>query len=166
MIRIRPYKQLDAKYITEWIKTEKDFAKWCANSINYPLTYENLFETYKKFEDAEDGWLFTALDEAGIPVGFFMMTKADYHRNTIHMGFVIVDESRRNNAYGKKMMKQAIKYAFEILCVTRVTLKVFDNNEQSHKCYLNAGFTDESYDRSSFKYKDETWGCYLMSIEN
>lgn len=39
MIRIRPYKQLDAKYITEWIKTEKDFAKWCANSINYPLTY-------------------------------------------------------------------------------------------------------------------------------
>lgn len=31
MIRIRPYKPLDAKYMTEWINNEKDFAKWCAN---------------------------------------------------------------------------------------------------------------------------------------
>lgn len=31
MIRIRPYKSLDAKYMTEWINNQKDFVKWYAN---------------------------------------------------------------------------------------------------------------------------------------
>lgn len=68
MIRIRPYKQVDAEYISQWIKTEEDFAKWCANLLKYPLNYENLYETYKKFEAAEDGWLFTVLDETGCEI--------------------------------------------------------------------------------------------------
>ena len=68
MIRIRPYKQVDAEYISQWIKTEEDFAKWCANLLKYPLNYENLYETYKKFEAAEGGWLFTALDETGCEI--------------------------------------------------------------------------------------------------
>lgn len=165
MIRIRPYKQCDAQYICQWIKNEEDFAKWCANLIKYPLNYKNLSETYKNFETDDDGWLFTALDETGTPAGFFMMKNADYENSSIHMGFVIVDQSKRNQGYGKQMMMQAVKYAFEILCVKRVTLKVFDNNEQAHKCYLSAGFTDESYYKDSFKYKDEIWGCYLMSVE-
>lgn len=166
MIRIRPYKPLDAKYMTEWINNEEDFAKWCANLIKYPINYENLLEIYKEFEKTDDRYLFTTLDEDWKPIGFFMMRKVDYDKNTIHMGFVVVDKSRRNNGYGKEMMKQAVKYAFEILGVTRVTLKVFDNNEQARKCYLSVGFSDESYDRESFKYKDETWGCYFMSIKN
>lgn len=71
MVRIRPYKMADAEYIVGWIKSEKDFAKWCANLIFYPLSYESLLETYKKFEAQEDRWLFTALNETGTPIGFF-----------------------------------------------------------------------------------------------
>lgn len=42
IVRIRPYKPLDAKDMTEWINNEKDFAKWCVNLIKYPTNYENL----------------------------------------------------------------------------------------------------------------------------
>ncbi|NFG24739.1 GNAT family N-acetyltransferase [Clostridium botulinum] len=166
MIRIRPYKQIDAKHIVNWIKCEKDFVKWCANLLTYPLNEEILLDNYRRFENNDKAGLFTALDEAGVPVGFFMMTKADYVKNSIHMGFVIVDSSKRHKGYGTNMMKQAIKYAFDILCVTKITLKVFDNNEIAHRCYLNSGFIDETYEKHNFNYKNEIWGCYHMSAKN
>lgn len=29
MLRLRPYKKCDAKYIANWIKDEVSFRKWC-----------------------------------------------------------------------------------------------------------------------------------------
>lgn len=165
MIRLRPYKQIDADYIIKWIDTEKDFTKWCANNIKYPLKKEALKELDDEFKNSQDTLLFTALDETGAPVGFFAMKNINYSKNSVHIGYVIIDKSRRNSGYGKQMMRQVMKYAFEILCLTRITLRVFDNNEEAHRCYLSVGFTDENYDENNFKFKDEIWGCYLMSIE-
>ena len=31
MLRLRPYKKCDAKYIVSWIKDEISFRKWCAD---------------------------------------------------------------------------------------------------------------------------------------
>ena len=42
MLRLRPYKSSDAKYIVKWIDNEEDFVKWCANLITYPLTEESM----------------------------------------------------------------------------------------------------------------------------
>ena len=63
------------------------------------------------------------------------------------------------------MMSLAVKYAFEILKIKRVTLGVFDNNEIAHNCYKSAGFIDEKYCKDVFKYKDENWGIYEMATE-
>lgn len=164
MLRVRPYKSWDAKYIVNWIDSEEDFVKWCANLITYPLTEESLKETKDRFENNENKWLFTALDEKGTPVGFIAMMSVDYEKNSVHLGFVIVDSSKRNSGFGKQMVNQAVKYAFEILNMSRVTLKVFDNNPSAHKCYQNVGFVDEKYLEKVFPYKDEMWGCYDMSI--
>ncbi len=165
MLRLRPYKLSDAKFIVKWIDNEKDFMKWCANLIAYPLTEESMKGTKESFENNENGWFFTALDEKGIPVGFIAMMKADYESNSIHFGFIIVDSSKRNKGFGKQMLNQAIRYAFEILKVRRVTLKVFDNNPSAHRCYQDVGFVDEKYLEKVFPYKDEMWGCYDMAIE-
>jgi len=164
MLRLRPYKSCDAKYIVNWIDNEEDFVKWCANKITYPLTEESMKETKESFENNEKGWLFTALDEKGAPVGFIAMMNANYENESIHVGFVITDSSKRNNGFGKQMVNQAIRYAFEILNMSRVTLKVFDNNPSAHRCYQNVGFVDEKYLKNGFPYKDKMWGCYDMAI--
>lgn len=31
MLRLRPYKLSDAKYIVNWVKDEQAFVMWCAN---------------------------------------------------------------------------------------------------------------------------------------
>ena len=164
MLRLRPYKSCDAKYIVKWIDNEEDFVKWCANLITYPLTEESMKQTKGKFENSEKGWLFTSLDDKGTPVGFIAMMKADYENDSIHLGFVIIDPSKRNNGFGKQMVNQTIKYAFEILNMSKVTLKAFDNNPGAHRCYQDIGFTDMKYLEKVFPYKNEMWGCYDMAI--
>lgn len=93
------------------------------------------------------------------------MSKADYENDSVHFGFIIVDSSKRNKGLGKQMINHALKYAFEILNVSRVTLKVFDNNPTAHICYQNLGFVDVKYWEEVFPYKNDMWGCYDMAIE-
>lgn len=54
VLRLRPYKKCDAKYVVSWIKDELTFKKWSADRINiYPLTAEALNEHYAE-QDQND----------------------------------------------------------------------------------------------------------------
>ncbi|ADL52270.1 GNAT family N-acetyltransferase [Clostridium cellulovorans] len=163
MLRLRPYKISDAKYMINWIKDEKTFAKWCANLIPYPLTEEVLHEYRNKYEDDTEKFLFTAINEIGTPLGHFLMKMVD-NEERVHLCFVIVDSSKRNKGYGKEMLKLAITYAFKILKVSKVTLSVFDNNPIAYNCYKALGFIEEPGKEKEFLYKDEAWNTYYMSL--
>jgi RimJ/RimL family protein N-acetyltransferase len=135
---------------------------WCADKFKYPLTIEQLADYKKMYEEDEFGWSFTALNEEGVPVGHFLMTKADYKEQSVHLGFIIIDDKYRGKGYGKEMVRLAVKYAYEILGVRKVTLGVFDNNPAAHYCYQAAGFEDTKYHENLFSYKNEKWGLYEM----
>jgi RimJ/RimL family protein N-acetyltransferase len=164
MIRLRPYKLSDSEYIVNWFNDEVSFMKWCAGKFTYPLTKEQLEEYYHKYEKDDNAWIMTAINEDGVPVGHILMRMADYRNESIHFGFIVVDSNMRGHGYGGEMVSLAVKYAFEILKVKRVTLIVFDNNNQAHCCYRTAGFADEKYIESDFPYKDEKWGTYHMAM--
>lgn len=165
MLRLRPYKLCDSKYIVNWVKDEQAFVMWCANKFTYPLTEDKLNIYKESYEKDENGWLITAIDEKGTPMGHILMRMADYENESIHLGFIIVDPAIRGKGYGKEMLKLVIKYAFEILNVRRITLAVFDNNPAAHYCYKASGFVDEEYYKEVFPYKDENWGVYNMAID-
>jgi RimJ/RimL family protein N-acetyltransferase len=165
MLRLRPYKDSDANYLINWLHDEKQFTMWSAGKFTYPLTKEQLLEYKNRYDEDEFGWIFTTLNETGTPVGHFLMRMADYQKQSIHIGFIIVDEQHRGKGYGKEMLNLAIKYAFEILGVNRMTLGVFENNEAAHRCYRSVGLVDENYHKEFFPFKDEKWGLYDMAIE-
>ena len=165
MLRLRPYKLSDGEYLLNWINDELIFSKWCADKFTYPLTKEQLEEYYHNYEKENSGFIITAIDGEGKPVGHFLMRLADYEDNSVHIGFVIIDKEKRGQGYGREMISLAVKYAFEILKMKRVTLGVFDNNEVAHRCYKSVGFVDEKYCKDVFRYKDENWGIYEMAIE-
>ncbi|NLZ34753.1 MAG: GNAT family N-acetyltransferase [Clostridiales bacterium] len=165
MIRLRPYKKSDAEYIMKWFTDKKAFTQWCADNFTYPLTKEQLEYYYHKYEKDENAWIISALNEEGIPVGHFLMRLADYKKESIHLGFIIVDSKIRGKGYGKEMVSLAVKYAFDILKVKRVTLGVFDNNPAAHNCYKSLGFIEEKYNENTFIYGNEKWGIYNMAIE-
>ena len=164
MLRLRPFKMSDAKYLMKWFTDERSFKMWSADKFEYPLSEVQLKNYKDMYEEDEFGWIFIALDEKGTPVGHLLMRMADYEKNSVHFGFIVVDANMRGKGYGSEMVRLAVQYAFEILKVKKVTLGVFDTNPGAQACYRKVGFITESYDLDVLTYKDEKWGMYNMAI--
>ncbi len=165
MIRLRPYKLSDSEYLLKWMGDEFAFAQWCANKFSYPLTIEQLVTYYQTYEQDENAWIMTALNDDGIPVGHLLMRLADYKNESIHLGFIIVDNKIRGKGYGKEMVSLAVKYAFYILKIKRVTLGVFDNNPFAYACYKSVGFEEIKHHEANFPFQNNKWGVYDMIKE-
>ncbi|MBQ7795727.1 MAG: GNAT family N-acetyltransferase [Lachnospiraceae bacterium] len=165
MIRLRPYKPSDAWKVLEWWDgaDEETFVKWSCGKFEYPLTIEQLDGYFSQWCLKEkSGWLMTALDESGSPVGHFIMRLADFKAGSIRMGFIVVDPAARGKGYGKKMIAKALTYAFDVLGMRIVTLGVFENNPQAKACYEAVGFKAKEYVPDYLIYKDVTYPAYEM----
>ena len=139
MMRLRPYKPSDAKnLLTWWTGVPEDiFVMWSNGKFEYPLTMEQLdsyFQTWCLEE--ENGWLMTALDEAGVPVGHVMMRLADYQAESIRFGFIIVDPDARGKGYGKALLKELAKITIDRGC-GRLEWCCLDWNKPSIDFYLS-----------------------------
>ena len=166
MLRLRPYKKCDAKYIVSWIKDEVAFRKWSADRYEkYPITPEDINEHYSKEEYSDSFFEMTAFDESGV-VGHLIMRFVDNDKKVLRFGFVIVDETKRGKGYGKEMLNLSIKYAFEILKVTKITLGVFENNAPAYYCYKSVGFKDVQLEENEYYHIfGEKWRCLELEME-
>ena len=169
MMRLRPYKPSDARYVVSWWDgvDEESFIKWSCGKFAYPLTMEQMEAHFRHWcLDEENGWLMTALDEKGVPVGHFIMRLADYEVESIRFGFIVVDPNARGKGYGKEMIRLALKYAFEVLGMKCATLGVFENNPSAKACYEAVGFTAKEYVADYLVYKGVTHAAYEMEAVN
>ena len=160
MLRLRPYKNCDAKEIVSWIKDEVSFRKWCADRYeSYPITADDINQQYAGCAEVDDFYEMTAFDETGV-VGHLIMRFIDEKKAILRFGFVIVDDKKRGKGYGKEMLSLALKYAFEILKVEKVTLGVFENNEAALYCYQAVGFKLIQLDEvETYHVMGEDWNC-------
>lgn len=165
MIRLRPYKPGDAFCLVDWWTgvSEEEFVKWSCGRFTWPLAIEELDGYFSEWCLRENtGWLMTALDEDGAPVGHFILRLADYEKETIRMGFIVVSPRVRGRGVGKQMMEQALSYAFRILGMKKVTLGVFENNPKAKACYEAVGFKETAYVPEYLIYKGRTLAGYEM----
>lgn len=146
MLRLRPYKPCDADCIVSWIKDEMVLRKWSSDRFgDFPITSDDINNKYIENNgdciEADNFYPVTAFDENGV-VGHLILRYTDEEKQVIRFGFVIVDDTKRGKGYGKEMLTLAIKYAFDIFGAKKITLGVFENNEQAYNCYKSAGFIE------------------------
>ena len=169
-LRLRPYKNCDAKTITGWIHDETALRKWSSDRYEmFPVTEADMNNKYMECNgdcmNPDDFYPMTAFDESGV-VGHLIMRFTDEQKQILRFGFVIVDDSKRGRGYGKKMLMLALKFAFEILKVRKVTLGVFENNPSAYYCYRAAGFKEINMEQDVYhNVFDEKWKCIEMEIE-
>ena len=165
MLRLRPYKKCDAKYIVSWIKDEVSFRKWCADRYeSYPINADDMNKHYSDFDELDTFFQMTAIDESGV-VGHLIMRFIDEEKKILRFGFVIVDDTKRGKGYGKELLRLAVKYAFEILRVEKITLGVFENNTSAYWCYKAAGFSDvETEEEEYYPIIGEQWKCLELEM--
>lgn len=164
MLRLRPYKSCDAEQIAGWIQDETSFWKWSAGRYDrYPICADDINEEYNRYAFADHFWAMTAFDESGV-TGHLIMRFLDEEKKILRFGFIIVDDAKRGMGYGKNMLLLALKYAFDIVRVEKVTLGVFENNESAHRCYQSVGFR-ETGNVEWYRIGDEDWKCLEMEIQ-
>lgn len=160
MIRIRPYKSADADVILSWCCDEKSFYQWSAGVLgDYPITQDD-------FSFVEKLMPFTAFDESGI-LGFFTLRKPNESCDELRFGFVIVDPERRGQGLGKAMLRQGLKFAFELYGADKVSLGVFENNPSAYHCYKAVGFEDAVLSLAeAYNVLGEEWKCRELIYKN
>lgn len=158
-MRLRPFKKCDADTVISWIKNERIFRFWCADRFeSYPITGDDLIAQYEDLAFNNDIFHFVAYDESGL-LGHFNLRYPDKNDiNTVRLGYVIVDNTRRGQGLGKQMIKMALDYAVKYMHATKVTIGVFDNNPSALYCYLNAGFEDTGV-TEVYSCLGEDWTC-------
>lgn len=150
-MRLRPYKSCDAASIVSWCEDELTYLRWSSGMFGaYPVSAETFDDTYQNqngFCKEEDNFYpMAALDDEGNIVGHLIMRYLDGNNKLLRFGWVIVDGNQRGKGYGREMLSLALKYAFEILKVDKVTLGVFDDNQRAYNCYKSVGFKDVEID--------------------
>lgn len=168
-LRLRPYKNCDAKNVVTWCKDEVSFRKWSADRWeSFPITEADMNKKYLDCNgdciDMDNFYPMTAFDDSGV-VGHLIMRFTDEKKEVLRFGFVIVDDSKRGMGYGKEMLELALKYAFEILKAEKVTLGVFDNNMPAYYCYKTVGFREiEMEEEEKCNICGETWNVLELEI--
>ena len=162
-MRIRPYIEgKDYKYIEKWIDNEKTHALWCANLMPFPMTRRNLHDLLEKSAIEWTGSAYVATEDNGEIIGFFCYS-INVDSNTGFLNFIIVDKEKRGKGYGQKMLRLALRYAFDITGVELVQLNVFDENVSAKNCYRKVGFIEDDIARNVFAYKSELWSrCHMI----
>ena len=145
-MRLRPYKPADAETILTWVRDEDTFRKWVTDRYPvYPITAADMNRKYLENNgdcpEPDNFYPMTAFDGRGI-LGHLIMRFTDAEKTVLRFGFVIVDDSRRGTGCGREMIRLALRYAFDILKVQRVTIGVLENNPGAYRCYRSAGFRD------------------------
>lgn len=163
-MRIRPYIECrDYEYLEKWDTDERTHALWCADLIPYPLTREGLRSVLEKAAGERMDCAYVATEEDGKPVGFFCYA-VNTETNLGFFRFVIVDADKRGAGYGQRVLKLALRYAFEITGAEKVQLNVFAENEIACGCYEKAGFAAKGVEEAVFAYRDERWGRCRMEV--
>ncbi len=142
MLRLRPYKKTDGTTLASWVRDARTVDMWKPRRFTYPLTADQLERYYEDFARDGNAWIFTALDEEGKMAGHFCMRLADYGKNSVRLGYIIVDPEIKGKGYGRQMLSQALCYAFQILGMQTVTLGVYSDNAAARRCYESLGFKE------------------------
>ncbi|WMI80743.1 GNAT family N-acetyltransferase [Anaerotignum sp. MB30-C6] len=163
-MKLRPYKNSDAKHVVQWVKDETTYYQWCAGLIGeYPLKEERLNMYYDKLQDNTACWGMTAEDEMGV-VGHMCMRFLDRARETVRLGFVLVDHERRGQGLGRELVSMGIRYAHIFLGAKQISLGVYAGNTCAKKCYESLGFVQDGDLVIKYEVKEEDWDCIEMIL--
>lgn len=165
MLRLRPYKKEDGACLLSWLTDERTVELWKADRFSWPLTKEQLERYREQFEQDPAACIFTAVDGTGAPAGHFSFREINYERNSAHMGFIVVDPQARGQGFGRQMVSLALRYAFELLMLERVTLGVFDCNLAARRCYESLGFKEIEREHKTVGFHGETWEYFYLAAE-
>jgi RimJ/RimL family protein N-acetyltransferase len=76
----------------------------------------------------------------------------------------LLDRSIHGQGLGQEITREVLRYAFGVVGLHRVDLKVLDFNIQAIRCYLSCGFREEGREREAARVGDTWHDDVIMGI--
>ena len=163
-MRIRPFDiTKDICYIKNWITDERTHAMWCADLIKYPINKENFAYVMTRIAALFGDIPYVFTEDDGTLTGFYCYSLNSENKEGM-LKFVMISPDKRGKGYGRKMIEDAVEYAFENTAAKSIQLNVFTENTSAVKCYESVGFKARCTSENMFAFKDEKWGRCNMVI--
>ena len=161
-MEIRYFEPEDAKRVLSWITSEREFRMWSADQYgDYPIRPEDIVENYKNKIKNEEFYPLI-FEEKGRVIGHLILRYNTSDKKNVRLGFIIVDNKKRNKGKGTQMIYSAMRYAANNLGAIRFNLGVFTNNDKARKCYERIGFKPTKLKKQMLKFHDEEWDWVEM----
>jgi RimJ/RimL family protein N-acetyltransferase len=143
-----------------------------ALGIFLPLTVEKETEWYESEAKSEKSALFTIYELSTLrPIGTTTLIDLDHRNRRAEFGIAIGEADCRNKGYGTETTRLVLDYAFTVVGLHSVMLRVFEFNRGAVRAYEKAGFKEIGRRRQSYfsggRMWDEIWmDCLSTEFES
>jgi len=117
-----------------------------------PVTLAEEERWFRDYERRTDEQIF-AIEVEDAHIGNLGLHKIDGTNRKAEIGIVIGEPDYWDRGFGTEAMRVALRYAFEVLQVHKVSLEVLEYNERAIRTYERLGFQREGVHREDV-YKD------------
>lgn len=110
-----------------------------------------------------DSLIFTIIENKGIrPIGNIALQEIDYRNRTAELGIYVGDTASRGQGFGSEATTLLINFAFRVLGLQNVMLRVYEYNEAAIRVYQKAGFHEFGRRHRSQFMDGRFWDVILM----
>jgi RimJ/RimL family protein N-acetyltransferase len=123
-----------------------------------PITVEKETEWYESQAKSESDITFTIYDLSTLrPIGTSGLMRVDHRNRRAEFGILIGEPGCRNRGYGTETARLVLDYAFTVVGLHNVMLRVFEFNRGAVRAYEKAGFKEIGRRRQSYSAGGRVW---------
>jgi len=97
-------------------------------------------------------------------IGTSGLHRIDWRDRRTEFGILIGAKDEWNKGYGTDATRTIVRYAFEILNLNRVGLRVYEHNARAMRAYEKAGFRKEGVLRQEAFREGRYWDTIMMGV--
>ncbi|HMQ15635.1 MAG TPA: N-acetyltransferase [Phycisphaerae bacterium] len=136
-LRLERFRPGCAPLVASWVRDARE-AYWLAPHSPPPITPASVL-----------GWAspgrrpFQLVGAGAAPVAYGEINVLNAERAEYWLGHLIVDPAQRGRRHGVRLVRELVRFGFAALAASRISLVVFEDNENAIACYRSAGMRDD-----------------------
>lgn len=148
----------EAEELLRWVRSDDELRR-LAPGTPPPLSADKI-HAWKK----PDGEVWSLhVGDAEVMIGYAELNPMRHEARHLWLGHVLIKPEERRRGWGRALVSEMIRRAFEARDAQRVSLLVFPDNEPALRCYRVLGFQERGLETHFFPATRRT--CTMMRME-
>ena len=166
-VRLEPFTAADFDQLISWINTPQLMQEWAGGLFRFPLNYNNLHWYIEETNEPKKSTAFVfkvLLDSTGESIGHASIGNISFTNESGRITRIFVATEHQGKGYCKHIIRELLKYGFEVLDLHRLELGVYTHKTAAINCYKSAGMMVEGTMRDILKTEVGFWSMTEMSM--